>query len=596
VASFHRVRNKNALLARVAEASLNDPDGAVREVVFPVAGGEATLRQVVAEARAASPEFRRNVQVKLRASYSHHYRVGMVKLLRTLAFRSNNTAHAPIIAGIALVLRHAESKLQSYPSGEVVPLEGIVGGDWTELAYRSEPGTGRVVRTVYEVCLFRALRERLRCKEIWVQGADRWRNPEEDLPADFDVRRTAYYSALSAPLDPMGFIEPLRMELTHELHALHDALPELGWLTISPRGGGRITLTPLQAEAEPRNLRRLKDELRTRWGLVPLLDMLKETVLRVGLVEHFAPTGARGGIDRGVLAERLILCIFGYGTNIGLRAIAAGEHGHTEDDLRYVRVPLPLYRGHPRVRRGDRQRHLRRPRRADLGRRDWRGRIRLDALRGVRPEPVHPAPRPLRRPRRAHLLARRHQVGGDPLAADHLHRLGGRGDDRGRDAPPHRHGRRGQLCRLARPVRDRVRANPAARVRAQAAAQADQPHQAARPRRRDEGPDPGAGAGAGRARPDPLGPDRAAVRPAGPLRHRDQQPHRLHRGDPAPVHPRRDPPHLPGLLEVGRAQRTIFLCRYLRSRAEQREVNAGLRPTGSRGDGVSLQVEARTRK
>lgn len=53
-----------------------EPDGAVREVVFPVVGGEATLRQVVAEARVASPEFRRNVQIKLRASYSHHYRSG----------------------------------------------------------------------------------------------------------------------------------------------------------------------------------------------------------------------------------------------------------------------------------------------------------------------------------------------------------------------------------------------------------------------------------------------------------------------------------------------------------------------------------------
>jgi TnpA family transposase len=29
-------------------------------------------------------------------------------------------------------------------------------------------------------------------------------------------------------------------------------------------------------------------------------------------------------------------------------------------------------------------------------------------------------------------------------------------------------------------------------------------------------------------------------------------------------------------VEVGRAQRTIFLCRYLRSRDEQREVNSGL--------------------
>ena len=333
VASFKRVRNKNALLARISEASLNRPEGAVREVVFPVAGGEQTLREVVAEFKAAGPEFRRNVQVKLRSSYSHHYRSGMVKLLRTLVFRSNNTMHAPIIDGIALVLRHAEGSLQAYPADETVPMVGIVEGDWLELADRGEPATSRVLRTVYELCLFRALRERLRCKEIWVEGADRWRNPDQDLPADFDTRRSSYYSELSAPLDPTQFVDPLRAEMLHELRTLHDALPELPWLTIS----GRITLSPLPPEAEPRNLRRLKDELRTRWGMVPLLDMLKETVLRVGLVEHFAPAGARGGIDRAVLAERLILCIFGYGTNIGLRAIAAGEHGHTEDELRYVR-------------------------------------------------------------------------------------------------------------------------------------------------------------------------------------------------------------------------------------------------------------------
>lgn len=49
-----------------------------------------------------------------------------------------------------------------------------------------------MVRTVYEVCLFRSPRERLRCKEVWVEGADKWRNPEQDLPADFDARRPQY--------------------------------------------------------------------------------------------------------------------------------------------------------------------------------------------------------------------------------------------------------------------------------------------------------------------------------------------------------------------------------------------------------------------
>ena len=35
----------------------------MRDVVFPVAGGAQTLREVVAEFRANGPEFRRNVQV-----------------------------------------------------------------------------------------------------------------------------------------------------------------------------------------------------------------------------------------------------------------------------------------------------------------------------------------------------------------------------------------------------------------------------------------------------------------------------------------------------------------------------------------------------
>jgi hypothetical protein len=33
------------------------------------------------------------------------------------------------------------------------------------------------------------LRERLHCKEIWMVGANRYRNPDEDLPTDFEAQR-----------------------------------------------------------------------------------------------------------------------------------------------------------------------------------------------------------------------------------------------------------------------------------------------------------------------------------------------------------------------------------------------------------------------
>src|SRR3712207_7670777 len=35
--------------------------------------------------------------------------------------------------------------------------------------------------------------------------------------------------------------------------------------------------------------------------------------------------------------SRLLLCLYGLGTNIGLRRVSAGEHGESERDLYYTR-------------------------------------------------------------------------------------------------------------------------------------------------------------------------------------------------------------------------------------------------------------------
>jgi hypothetical protein len=68
-----------------------------------------------------------------------------------------------------------------------------------------------------------------------------------------------------------------------------------------------------------------------------LIDMLKEAVLRTGCLTAATSAAARGDLDPGVLAQRLLLAVYAYGTNTGIRAVAAGEHGHSEDDIRYVR-------------------------------------------------------------------------------------------------------------------------------------------------------------------------------------------------------------------------------------------------------------------
>src|SRR4051794_10879751 len=65
--------------------------------------------------------------------------------------------------------------------------------------------------------------------------------------------------------------------------------------------------------------------------------MLKEAVLRTGCLRSVTSVADRGSLPEPVLAERLLLAIYGYGTNPSTRAAAAGEHGHSEDEIRYAR-------------------------------------------------------------------------------------------------------------------------------------------------------------------------------------------------------------------------------------------------------------------
>ncbi len=340
VNAFKRVGGKENILFQVAEASLAAPDDPVRQVVFPaVAGGEQTLRELVHEYKTKGPVYRRTVATTLKASYTNHYRRGLIKLLGVLTFRSSNTAHQPVIEALTLIRRYAEAgNITYYPLGETVPVHRGLGGDWRDVAYRADTrGQPRVVRMVYEVATFQALRDQLRCKEIWVVGADRWRSPDEDLPADFAERREQNYRELRKPLDPAVFVEELREQMSTELAALNTALPQLGWVQITERRSGAIRLTPVPAQPEPRNLRRIKAEVLRRWGNVPLIDMLKEAVLRTGCLGTVTSVATGGSIPSDVLAERLLLAIYAYGTNTGIKAVAAGGHGHSEDDIRYVR-------------------------------------------------------------------------------------------------------------------------------------------------------------------------------------------------------------------------------------------------------------------
>ena len=116
---------------------------------------------------------------------------------------------------------------------------------------------GRVERIPFELCVLKALREALRRREVFVAGANRWRNPEEDLPADFALNRDVHYAALRQPLDATAFIADLQRRHAAALTRLNNALAAgtTGGVKITNRRGAPwITVPAMEKQPEPPTL------------------------------------------------------------------------------------------------------------------------------------------------------------------------------------------------------------------------------------------------------------------------------------------------------------------------------------------------------
>jgi hypothetical protein len=159
--------------------------------------------------------------------------------------------------------KYADKNTAFYPEDEVVPLEGVVKPDPLELVQQGQ----RINRINYELCALQVVRERLRCKEVYVQGASRYRNPDEDLPTDFDSKRTEYYAELQKPLSADEFIATQKRELQEALTILDRGMPKNKKVETTKKNAKPwIKVAQVDPQPEPKNLARIKAEIGRRWS------------------------------------------------------------------------------------------------------------------------------------------------------------------------------------------------------------------------------------------------------------------------------------------------------------------------------------------
>ena len=305
---------------------------------YPIAD-EEKLEQLVERLGDDSGSFRERLMVRLRSAYSHHYRRMLPSLLKAIEFHATSPNLKPLLKALKLLKDYADKPNQEpYATDINVPMEGVLSPGWQEAVIKiGADGLPHIDRLAYEIGVLRAVREKLRCKELWVAGANRYRNPDDDLPQDFEVKREDYYQDLQQPLDAEAFIAQIQADMTQALEALNQGIPSNSKVSILEKQGGWIHLTPLEEQPEPEHLRKLKDEISRRWSIISLLDILKETEFRLHFTKHFRSTASRETLEVTEVRKRLLLCLYALGTNLGIKRVAHGEHGVGYFDLHYVR-------------------------------------------------------------------------------------------------------------------------------------------------------------------------------------------------------------------------------------------------------------------
>lgn len=332
-----RVDNKPRLLRQVAEAALASPDKTIREGIYPVMD-EKKCKAILEEESKGTLQDR--IYLKMRSSYRDHYRRMMPGLLNMLQFRSSNETHQPVVKAIEVLKRYVGTPGIYYPVDENPPMDGVVRPMWQDLVQEKDTqGEWRINRVNYELCVLEAIRDALRCRELWVVDANKYRNPDDDLPKDFEEKREQYYQDLGQPREAKAFVEQLQTQMIEALTSFDQKLPKLGDKVriTDKKGGAWIHLTPFAPQIEPQNLGKLKAEITKRWGMTSLLDFLKEADLRINFTRHLKSPATREVLTRETLQKRLLLCLYGMGTNTGLKRISMGDHGQNYEQLLYTR-------------------------------------------------------------------------------------------------------------------------------------------------------------------------------------------------------------------------------------------------------------------
>ncbi|MDK1348509.1 Tn3 family transposase [Streptomyces sp. 378] len=213
--------------------------------------------------------------------------------------------------------------------------ERLLTGSWKELAlYAPHLAPDTVDTAAYAFCVVERFYSRLLRREIFVEGASKWGNPEAGLPssAEWTALRVSVAKSLGLPLDAVAHLKRLGQELHTKTHAIAERLPKDRQVEVGD--GGRLVLSTAPLSPDPR-LRKVTAELAGWLPKGDLPQLILEVLTWTKGTEVFTTPGGSTPRQRD-FDITLSAALVALGCNVGVEAVAGNFPALDRRHIAYV--------------------------------------------------------------------------------------------------------------------------------------------------------------------------------------------------------------------------------------------------------------------
>jgi TnpA family transposase len=254
----------------------------------------------------------------IEASYSH-LREFAPAVLAAIGF-DGATAARPLLQAVTVLVDLNATGTRKVPDD--TPTD-FVPARWRGYLERATAaGDVTAYRHYWELCVLLALRDGLRCGDVFVPGSRRYADPASFLltAQQWEPKRAEFCALVERSHDPATAWADAEAEMHRNLEDLEAVLAG-GAGPIRLSDDGELVIPPLSAESVPADADILRDELTELVPRPRLASLLIEMDSRIGFTEALVHAG--GKVARSPeLVRNIYACLIAQATNLGLVGMA----------------------------------------------------------------------------------------------------------------------------------------------------------------------------------------------------------------------------------------------------------------------------------